>query len=263
METKLLIPNAKIRTGLTLLFLICNIIAIVALQLKTLSELKQATGIIDARKEQEYSKKVLDVIKISPSLGFANMVADWVYLNFVQYFGDNTARNQMGYGLSPIFFQAIVDNDPNFVNAYLLLDPATTLFAGEPAMSVRIMTQGLKTLKPKVKDAYLVWIYKAVDELLFLGKAQQAQKSYEMGADWAFLQNDTNSLAIGQQAKEASQFLAKNPDSKQVQASAWLMVLSNAKDQKTLKLALAKIQELGGNVRIDENRVIVSFPSDK
>jgi predicted enzyme related to lactoylglutathione lyase len=125
------------------------------------------------------------------------------------------------------------------------------------------MTQGLNTLTPKVKDAYLVWIYKAINELLFLGEAKKAQKSYEMAAKWAFLQNDKTSRAIGKQAQEASQFLAEDPDSKQVQASAWLMVLSNAKDQKTLRLALAKIQSLGGNVTMDQNRVIVSFPSNK
>jgi len=261
MKSKMFILNTTMRTSLTLLFIIFNILAITSLQIKTLSGLKQNTDLVNAKEEEKRQQSFLDVIQRFPSLGFSNIIADWAYLNFIQYFGNNAARNQIGYGLSPNFFQVIVNHDPNFINAYLLLDPATTLFAGEPTMSVEITTQGLKTLTPKVKDAYLVWIYKAINELLFLGEAKKAQKSYEMAAKWAFLQNDKTSRAIGKQAQEASQFLAKDPNSKQVQASAWLMVLSNAKDQKTVRLALAKIQALGGNVTIDKNRVVISFPS--
>jgi len=173
MKSKMFILNTTMRTSLTLLFVIFNILAITSLQIKTLSGLKQNTDLVNAREEQKRQQSFLDVIQRFPSLGFSNIIANWAYLNFIQYFGDNAARNQIGYGLSPNFFQVIVNHDPNFINAYLLLDPATTLFAGEPTMSVKIMTQGLNTLTPKVKDAYLVWIYKAINELLFLGEEKK------------------------------------------------------------------------------------------
>ncbi len=249
---------AKALRSLTIL--VVSAWGIVALQQQTLLNKNQAETKAQIQEAEKEQGLLLKVAKYAPTFGYSNLVADWTFLNFVQYFGDNAARNQLGYGLSPQFFQAVVEQDPRFVKAYLYLDPATTLFAGQPAISVKIMNQGTKSLSPRIPDSYLVWMYKAVDELLFLGNSQQAQKDYETAAQWSSFQNDEHSRSIGRRATETAQFLAKNPDSEKAQASSWLMILANAKDQKTMRIALDNIRRLGAEVKFEGNRVLVKFP---
>jgi hypothetical protein len=223
---------------------------------------KQDTVITKSQYEklEQEQKTSLDILSRSPSLGYSNIIANWAYLNFIQYFGDNSARDQTGYGLSSDYFWAIIKRDPKFVMAYSILDPATTLFAGQPAESVAIMSDGLQHLSPNIKDAYLVWSYKGIDELLFLGQGAEAQQSYEMASKWGLLQNDDTSKILATRFAEIAEFLQENKESKKAQAGSWLMVLSNAKDQKTIQMALDKIRELGGEVTIENNRVNVKFP---
>jgi hypothetical protein len=111
------------------------------------------------------------------------------------------------------------------------------------------MNLGLKSITSNVSpDAYFVWLYKGVDEILFLGNAQAAKHSYEMAAQWASLQSTSLSQQIAGQARQTAQFLAHNPNSKRVRASAWATILGNARDDRTRQLALREIQKLGGEV---------------
>ena len=56
-------------------------------------------------------------------------------------------------------------------------------------------------------------------------------------------------------------FLAKNPDSKQAQVSAWTMVLNNALDDRTRAMAINRIEGLGGEVIITpEGAVQIKLP---
>jgi hypothetical protein len=242
------------------LLILSSAVGTVYLQLQTTKQsqnIATKTQYQQAEKEQKIS---LDFLKRSPNLGFDNIIADWIYLNFIQYFGDTTARDQTSYELSSQYFEAIVDRDPRFVMAYSLLDPATSLFAGQASRSVEIMDKGLKTLTKNIPDAYLVWTYKGIDELLFLGKGKEAQQSYEKAAEWALYQGDEKSILLGKRFAEMAKFLENNHDSKKAQAGSWLMVLSNAKDKKTVDIALDKIRRLGGKVNIEGNIVNVSFP---
>ncbi|MFN5516432.1 MAG: hypothetical protein ACK5CA_17285 [Cyanobacteriota bacterium] len=217
----------------------------------TLQDLQQA--------EQE-NQVFLDTLSRVPGLGFDNLIADWTYLNFIQYFGDTPARNQTGYSLSADYFRHIVHRDPRFVIAYSLLDPAAALFAGQAKESVEIMTEGLKTLSPDIHNAYLVWSYKGIDQLLFLGQGREARRAYEKAAEWATIQGDETSLILAPRFTEMAQFLAKNKDSKEAQAGSWLLVLSNSKDEKTVRLAVDQLRALGAEVRLENGRVSVSFP---
>lgn len=217
----------------------------------------------DFRKQEALKRSQLELLKKMPTLGFNNLLANWAFLDFVQYYGDVPARQVTGYRLLPEYFESIVKKDPRFVNAYLLLDTATTLFAGRPDVSVDLMNYGLNYLKPEQPSAYQVVAYKAVNELLFLGKTEEARKSYEMASQWAKIENTETSLTIAQRLEETAQFLAKNPDSKLARASAWLMIFSNAREDSVKKLALAKLEELGAEVTFTENSVSVKMPEDK
>lgn len=199
----------------------------------------------------------LELLKRSPSFGFDNLIADWAFLRFLQYFGDGDARSQTGYTLSPEYFEIIVDRDPKFVKPYLFLSISTSLYAGEAHRTVALMNKGLQSLSSKQDlDSYLIRIYKATDELLFLGDTKAAQESYMEAAEWAFASEDPSIRKVGAVAAKTATFLSKNPDSKRAQANAWLMVLSNAVDDTTRQRALKNIAKLGGRVNITENNTV-------
>ncbi|MGK7952540.1 MAG: hypothetical protein AB4368_28065 [Xenococcaceae cyanobacterium] len=231
-------------------------------QLKTSKQTKTE----DYAKLEQYQKTRLDFLKKSSAFGFSNLVANWAFLDFVQYFGDAEAREETGYALTPDYFTTIISHDPRFTDAYLYLAPANSLFAGKPEKTVAFMTEGLKYLSPEIPKSYMVWTFKAVDELLFLGDNKAAQNSYEMGAKWAEIQNDETSQAIGARAKETAEFLATNPDSRKAQASSWMMIYSNARDEYTRKMALNKIEniveEVGGEVIITPYKITIKMPEE-
>jgi len=136
--------------------------------------------------EVEQEKANLALVKRLPNFGFDNLIGDWAFLRFLQYFGEKDARQQVGYALTPEYFEIFVDRNPKFTLPYKFVSPATSLFAGRPDQSVKLIEKGLQSLSPKTyPDAYSLWVSKASDELLFLGDNQAARDSYLNAAQWA------------------------------------------------------------------------------
>ncbi len=202
------------------------------------------------------------LLKKVPALGHDNLVADWAFLNFVQYFGDDNARAATGYRVNPDFFETVVDRDPRFLSMYPYLSSAVTLFSGNPTKSVDLLTQGIQEMPDSLKpDAYFLWQAKATDELLFLGDPAAAQASYEKVVEWASLSADPERQAIAARAQQTAQFLSQNPNSRNAQISSWFNILSSAIDDQTRSLAVQQIRNLGGTVEFSpEGRVRISFP---
>jgi hypothetical protein len=239
-------------------------IGVLIMQQPTLQALNTPLNQTEYRRQEKAAKVTLDFLQKLPAFGFNNLVADWSFLQFIQYFGDTPARNQTGYSLVPEYFEVIVNKDPRFIDAYLYLSTACSIFAGRPDRTVALMNQGLKSLTPETSErAYYLWLYKAVDEILFIGDNQAAKRSYEKASQWAHLRGNQQ---IADQARQTAQFLSRNPDSKKVQASAWLLIFDNARDDYTRKLALTRIQALGGKIAITqhngETRISVEMPKE-
>jgi hypothetical protein len=232
---------------------ICScLVGITFLQLLKINDLANQAGTSQTYlKQEEFEKIRLTLFKRIPSLGFSNLIADWSFLEFLQYFGDDSARKATGYSLAPDYFEAIVAHDPRFTQAYFYLSPATSLYAGRPDLSVELIRQGLKSVSPDTSpNSYYLWLYKGTDEMLFLGKIVAAQHSFEMAAKWASVYNNPAAKQVAISAQQTAQFLAHNPSSKRAQVSAWMMILGNAIDDHTRQLAIEHIKALGGQVKI-------------
>jgi hypothetical protein len=52
-----------------------------------------------AQQEAQQEALRLKMLKTIPSFGFDNLIADWTFLKFLQYFGDDEARDVTGYNL--------------------------------------------------------------------------------------------------------------------------------------------------------------------
>jgi hypothetical protein len=186
------------------------------------------------------------------------MLANWAMLQFIQYYGDEDARRETGYGLSPDFMEIVAKNDPKFVRAYLMMSVASSVNAGKPERTIEIMNKGLSKITPDVTDAYFLWLYKGVDELLFLGDIPAAKKSNQMAADWAKIAGNE---FIEKSARGTVKFLETNPDSRAPRVGAWMLVWINSKDEETRKLAKENIEKLGGKlIVINENQVMAIPP---
>ncbi len=226
--------------------------AIVYLQTPQLASLKhKGKNVSKAALQQEevQAKLQLSLIKALPALGFDNLVADWQFINFVQYFGDVEIRQKIGYGVGLDYFDLILDRDPRFLYAYFYLSNMGSLYAAQPEKSVAMMERGLKSLTPKVPDrGYYIWRLKAVDELLFLGKVPAARRSMQTAADWARQYSTAEGQSVARLSQNTANYLARNPNSKQAQFDSWNMVLNAGVDKLVTDRAIAEIRSLGGKV---------------
>ncbi len=225
---------------------LCCLVALI--QFQSLQKLKMNT---DSSKSCSLSAAELLALKKMPSVGFRNIVANWTFVQFLQYFGDDDVRKQTGYGDSANYLSATIRHDPYYREFYVFLSGSTTIFAGKPEETVAVMSEGLAQLSTRrASDSYYIWRYKGTDELLFLNDGQSAQKSFEMAAKWAAQSDDVDGSIMSQISEQTAQFLADNPDSKLAQINAWGSVLTTALDDGTRKRAISKIRELGGDVLV-------------
>jgi tetratricopeptide (TPR) repeat protein len=228
--------------------------AIVYLQTPQLASLKQQnknTSKVYLQQQEADLKTQLSIAKTLPTFGFDNIIADWHFIDFIQYFGDGDLRAQAGYGAAMEYFDAILDRDPRFLFAYFYLSSTGSVYVGQPERSVSLMDRGLKSLTPKVPDrGYYIWRLKAVDELIFLGKVQAARKSMLSAADWASQQATPEGQNVAKLSRKTAAHLARNPSSKHAQFDAWNMVLGAAVDDIVVERAIAGIRSTGGKVTI-------------
>jgi len=217
------------------------------------------------QRQDQHDQVRLTLLRQLPTFGYDNMIANWTFLHFLQYFGDVKVRDQVGYHLSPEFFEVIVDRDPRFITPYLYMASSTSMYAAMPERTIEIMDRGLSSMTPQIPPkGYFVWRNKAIDQLLFLGDSKGARQSFEMAAKWADQSNDPNAANIAQASRQTAQFLAKNPSSKAAQISAWVQVASYAIDDETRRLAIERIESLGGEVLANElGQVTVRYRTDE
>jgi hypothetical protein len=243
--------------------------AIATIQTKQLAQLdKSATSqITDAKKrtfreEEQQLRTRLNMLRQAPALGFNNLVANWAFLGFLQYFGDDPARNVTGYTLTPEFFKITVSQDPRFIDIYPYLSSSITLFAGQPETSIALIEKGIKSMSPKTHpDSFYVWRAKGTDELLFLDRAKAAQHSFEMAAAWAKQSNKPEAPLVAENSLRTAEFLKRNPVSKRAKAGAWANIFTSAIDDNTRRRAVDAIRALGGNVTIEgQGQLSITMP---
>jgi tetratricopeptide (TPR) repeat protein len=227
---------------------------ILYLQTPQLASIKRQAKNVDrvVLQQQEANLKTQQAIaKTLPTFGFDNILADWHFIDFIQYFGDTELRAQAGYGAAIEYFDGMLDRDPRFLYAYFYLSSTGSIYAGQPEKSVELMNRGLKSLTPQVPDrGYYIWRLKAVDEMIFLGKIPDAQNSMLKAAEWASQAATPEGENVAKLSRGTAAYLARNPNSKQARFDAWNMVLTAAVDDVVTKRAIAEIRAIGGKVTI-------------
>lgn len=264
-------PRPKsIRYALTMAGLTALLgVAIAGLQWQRFQQLQAVAAgtqsLEQLRLQEDQDRLRLSLLRRMPSFGHDNMIANWTFLNFLQYFGNVDARRQVGYTVSPEFFEVIVDRDPRFVAPYIFLSTSTSMFAGQPERAVEMMQRGLNSMTATLPPGgYRVWRYLGIDQLLFLGDGNGARQSFEMAADWADQSDEPEAIFVAQASRQTAAFLATNPSSKAAQISAWIQVINLAVDDQVRRIAIERIQALGGEILdLGEGRVTVRYRTDE
>ncbi len=247
-----------------LLLCIAAIGGLQVLQLRQIQRQDQTPSVEQIRRDAEAEQARLALLQDLPTLGFDHLIANWTFLNFLQYFGDKPARDKTDYQLSPDFFEVILKRDPYFVQSYNYLLTSSSIYAGLPERSNQIMQQALESLKPDVlPNAYVGWRQLAIDQLLFSGDAEAARQSFLTAAQLAAQSPLPESQQIAVSSQQAADFLANNPDSRTAQVAAWVMVYSNAPDDRARETAIQKIQALGGTVTKQPDGTLAIQPPAK
>jgi hypothetical protein len=240
---------------------------VLSTQTSVLSKLRaQAQPITKPQIERDVEERAnrIAVLTKMPSFGFDNLIANTMLIDYMQYFGEENARNINGYSLGLDYFDLILTKDPKFYISYFFMSVTGNIYSAQPERSVAIMEKGFKSIDPRTpENSYYLWRLKGTDELLFLGNGKAAQKSMQTAADWANKVNDEESRRVSAVSKKTASFLAKNPNSKQAQFAAWMMVIENAVDIKAQKIAMRKIRDLGGKVELDSKGELKITPPPK
>jgi hypothetical protein len=228
---------------------------ITSLQQQNLQVLKRRSeGLTTAQLQETVGQERdrLSILGKLPNFGFRNLAADAVFLNFLQYFGDEDARAKTGYDLSPEYFEIALDRDPYFRDGYFFLSGSSSLFAGLPERTIGIIDRNLPRLTPTLPErAYYVWRYKATDELLFMGDSAAAARSFGKVVKWAAAYPDAEGRMMGGAAAASMVHLQRKPTSRSARIGAWTMVLSSALDKGTRNRAIREITALGGRFEPD------------
>jgi hypothetical protein len=183
-------------------------------------------------------------------LTFNNLLADGTFLSFLQYYGDDDARQQTGYSISPQYFDEITRRDPRFVEAYLFLSGVLSYQLGQPDLAMQYRQRGTDVLSPQQHPgAAAVWEFQALDKLLLTNDVPGAIQGYENAAAWAAVSSDPEVKKAEPLFRRFAGFLKTDPDSRLIRFTAWVTIYQQAvaiKDQATQTRARQAILALGG-----------------
>ncbi|MEG4070133.1 hypothetical protein QUA42_22800 [Microcoleus sp. Pol11C2] len=221
---------------------------------KPLSATSAASFKQTAQQEAQQEALRLRMLKTIPSFGFDNLIADWTFLKFLQYFGDEEARDVTGYNLSQDYFDIVTQRDPRWADIYLFLSTAISFYQGKPETAVNFIERGTRALavSPQLhSQSWIVWRTKGLDELLLLGDIPESINSHEMAAEWVEKKPEGQKLA--QMFGATAEYLRRDPDSVPVRFTAWSTVYAQTTDKVVRQRAKQALVKLGAQVQKDKD----------
>ncbi len=180
-------------------------------------------------------------------MGYRNLAASWLWLDFIQYMGDTPARAELGYALAADYLKQITDQDPFFFPAYLYATYALAFQSAQPEIAVDILETGTQFITPENNpNAFSLYFRAAIIYFLFLGEEEAAREAFYNAADWY----EAAGHGSAQGMREVGDNIINNPLSKNVRFSTWLYAYRTTSEAETRELILEELNQLG-TVRVD------------
>ncbi|MCY7390874.1 MAG: hypothetical protein LH647_05040 [Leptolyngbyaceae cyanobacterium CAN_BIN12] len=239
--------------------------ALIGVILMQRSQLDQASELSENPKQAEKQEaQKLKLLSRSPTFGFDNVLSDWVFLNFLQYYGDDAAREKTGYSLSPQYLDIVTRLDPRFTDVYMFISSAVSYQLGKPDLAIDLMKRGTAALSPKANPkAFQVWRFMGLDQLLLQGDIPGSIHSHEMAAEWVKGTPDEDLAPLFQ---GTAKFLRNDPNSLTVRVFSWGSIYEQAQmvgDKQTQERAKQAIADLGGKIFERDGKTVIQPPVSK
>lgn len=197
------------------------------------------------QKAVEAEQLRLQILKKLPTFGFNNLMANWVFIQFLLYFGDEPAREVTGYHLNHEYFDLIIQRDPRWIDIYPFLSTAVSFYEAKPELTIQYINRGIQALNPEIHPrGWVLWRYKALDQLLLLGDVPGAIRSLSKTAEWV----ESQDPGLAEVFRNTARFLQENPDSTAPRFWAWTTVYYQSTDKFVRQRAKEEIIKMGGKV---------------
>jgi tetratricopeptide (TPR) repeat protein len=120
---------------------------------------------------------------IKPFLfGMDNLVADWYWLQYVQYFGDSAAREKTNFDYCDDYLELITALDPKFVKAYAAASYAVAGMQENPDKALKILARGIQ-INPAAEGSWELYRNYAGVAFLYKKDLATAAKYFTKAAD--------------------------------------------------------------------------------
>lgn len=251
-------PTTGFRTLTNLMIGLAAWGGVLGLQLQQLDRLDQTPNYKLAAQTEATR---LAARRTTPTLGFEALIADWTFLDYLQYFGDDEARAVSGYGLAAEYLDHVTNLDPRFLFTYLFISPGVSYYQGKPERAIALMDRGIAVLSPQIHpNAFIVPKFKALDLFLLLGDVPGAIAAYQQTADWV---DGTPFASYRLGLEQTIAYLQANPNSLQARYIGWSDVYQNAVDGVVRDRAAAELRSLGAKqIQQEDGSIVFAPPPD-
>ncbi len=190
------------------------------------------------------------------SLGFDQFLADFYWLQFVQYLGDSEQRAKDNYADAERYVDLIASLDPKFINAYYF---AAFIIGSEqhsPNLAAQIIDRGIEANQ----DSWYLPFIAGINQYLYAHDEVKAAKYYRMAAKfpeapkWLGRQAEILEAKIPSTIKEinvwdsiynsSTDSVIKERARKKL-ASLWLKVYKTSPAKEIKKRALEQLNKIG------------------
>jgi tetratricopeptide (TPR) repeat protein len=189
----------------------------------------------------------LDALAKLPDFGNRDLVADFLWLRFIQYFGDSSVRAKSGYGLSYKYLKTITDRDPHFDNAYRIANLAVAYRMGRTDLADALLAKGIQA-NPK---SYLIWQTRGFLHFLYTGNIPKAVYCFRRNAGIAVAVGGNSQQHWGNYWFAMSKYLEVSKSNDWTRRQIWAEVYANSSDTSTQALALTQLAKLGVSLNKD------------
>jgi hypothetical protein len=189
------------------------------------------------------------------SLGYDRLLADYYWLEFVQYVGDTVPRERDRYAQASRYIDLIVTLDPQLVQAYYFAAFIIGKEQNRPKEAAEFIERGMRANQ----DNWYLPFLAGVNQYLYAHNEEEASRYYRLASTypkaptWLARQADILKAKIPSSIKEINIWdglytSAKDSESKEKARaklySLWQAVYKSAPTEKIQKRALDQLQRL-------------------
>lgn len=212
-----------------------------------LSEFNEGTEVSDsARMRQIRARGYLS------HLGFKNLSADLLWLDFIQYFGGVVQGTEIDGDFSYEYLNSIAKFDPRFTEVYLFSTVALAWKQARPDLALLLLHKGAAEISPS-RDfrQYRIWYQIALVEALWNGNFLAGVRAFNEAASAIQEIPEERRILLGisfspDSLRNLGLRLESNPNSTQVRFDLWVQVFNDASSLEAKALAFSQLDALGG-----------------